>query len=550
MDNWIMKRNKSLSLAILTTLHTATAITVQADTNLTSPKNADDWYQQGKQAVEDNLNITRKAHDNARQRAKNVIVFVADGMGISTQTAARIYEGQQLGLEGEEHALFFETFPHLALSKTYNTNQQTPDSAGTMTAITTGVKTKAGLISVNQNTTRGDCDSQKGNELTTSLELAEIIGMSTGVVTTARLTHATPAATYAHSMDRNFEDDRDASKFSNPGDCPDIARQLIEFPDRFKDQYPWVNGLEVALGGGRRNFIERIEGIDPEDGGRGERTDGRDLTAEWTSKYQNAQYVWNKSQFDVISTDKVDHLLGLFDMSHMAYELDRETDAGKEPSLSDMTKTAIDILNNNPKGFLLHVEAGRIDHAHHATNPKRALQDTVEFANAIKTAYDNTDPDDTLIIVTADHSHVFTIGGYPTRGNPILGKVISNDSAGNPEQSKTMAADGLPYSTLSYTNGRGFHLLPKGGDTIYDEDINHGGRSDLTNVDTTDQGFHPEVVVPLSSETHAAEDVAIYATGPGSALVSGLLEQNAIYHIVNKAARLEKRAKREGWSRY
>ena len=545
-----MKPNKGHYLAICTTLLLSTTLTVYADNKLTSPQNADEWYQEGQKAIEENLKNAQQAAYNARQRAKNVIIFVGDGMGISTQTAARIYQGQQLGLKGEEHELFFEKFPYLALVKTYNTNQQTPDSAGTMTAITTGIKTKAGLIGVNQNTTRGDCNSQKGNELTTSLELAEIIGMSTGVVSTTRITHATPAATYAHIMDRDFEDDRDAKQFSNAGNCVDIARQLVEFPDRFKEHYPWVNGLEVALGGGRRSFIERIEGADPDEGGRGERNDGRDLTAQWLSQYNNAKYVWNKAQFDAISANQVDHLLGLFAMSHMEYELDRESDAGKEPSLSDMTKKAIDILDNNPNGFLLHVEAGRIDHAHHATNPKRALQDTVEFANAIKAAYDNTNPRDTLIIVTADHSHVFTIGGYSTRGNPILGKVINNDNAGNSEQKEAVAADGLPYTTLGYANGRGFQHLPIGGDTIYDEDINFDGRADLTEVDTTHQGFHPEVVTPLSSETHAAEDVAIYATGPGSALVSGLLEQNAIFHIINKAARLEKRAKRKGWTRH
>ena len=417
-----------------------------------------------------------------------------------------------------------------------------------MTAITTGVKTKAGLISVNQNTTRGDCDSQQGNELTTSLELAEIVGLSTGVVTTARITHATPASAYAHIMDRNFEDNRDAKKFSNPGNCVDIARQLIEFPERFKDHYPWVNGLEVALGGGRRSFLERIDNIDPEDGAEGERTDKRDLTAEWTTRYPNAEYVWNKAQFDAVSAQEVEHLLGLFDMSHMEYEWDRNTDAGGEPSLTEMTQKAIDILDNNPKGFLLYVESGRIDHAHHATNPKRALHDTVEFAKAVKAAYDNTDPNDTLIIVTADHSHVFTIGGYPTRGNPILGKVVENDSTGNPAN-ESLAADGYPYTTLGYTNGRGFHFLPLGGDTIYDQPINFEGRVDLNDVDTTNQGFHSETLVPLSAETHAGEDVAIYATGPGSALVSGLIEQNAIYHIINRAARLEQQAQQKGWKR-
>lgn len=96
-----------------------------------------------------------------------------------------------------------------------------------------------------------------------------------------------------------------------------------------------------------------------------------------------------------------------------------------------MTGKAIEILKKNDKGFFLHVESGRIDHGHHATNPMRALYDAIEFANAVKYAYENTDPEKTLIIVTADHSHVFTIAGYPTRGNPILGKVVGNDNSGN-----------------------------------------------------------------------------------------------------------------------
>jgi alkaline phosphatase len=501
------------------------------------------WYQQGEDIVHRNAIQAAKAAQSAGAHAKNIILFVGDGMGVSTVTAARILDGQMKGRSGEENRLFFETFPHLALSKTFNTNQQTPDSAGTMTAMMSGIKTKAGLVGVNQNTIRGNCDSQKGNETVTALELAEIAGMSTGVVTTARITHATPAATYAHIMDRDFEDNRDASKFENAGDCIDIARQLIEFPQRFADQYPWVDGLEVAMGGGRRSFIERIDGADPEGGGRGERTDGRNLSQEWLDRYSKAVYVWNKDQFNAINPHKTEHLLALFDMSHMEYEHDRNTDTAGEPSLSDMTGKAIEVLKKNPKGFFLHIESGRIDHAHHATNPKRALLETIEFAKAVQTAYDNTDPRNTLIIVTADHSHVFTMAGYPTRGNPILGKVVGNDSSGNPESSATLAEDGLPYTTLGYTNGRGFYQLAgqHSADAIYNQPVKTRRRADLSNVATSDAGFHSESHVPLAAETHGGEDVAIYATGPGAALINGVMEQHAIFHVMKKAGDLEAR---------
>jgi len=502
------------------------------------------WYAAGQASVE-----AAARHQANRLRARNVILFVGDGMGISTVTAARILEGQLWGESGEENLLSFETLPYVALAKTYNTNQQTPDSAGTMTAMMTGVKTKAGVISVEQTVYRGDCASSRGKELVTFLEQAEMAGKATGVVTTARLTHATPAATYAHSPERNWEDDHDLTDEAKANGCKDIARQLIEFPHG--------DGIEVALGGGRRSFWPR--GLpDPEDAGKtGERDDGRNLTEEWVQRYADAAFVWNKKQFDAIDPRQTRHLLGLFDHSHMKYEADRETDTGGEPSLAEMTGKALDILSRNRKGYFLMVEAGRIDHGHHAGNAYRALTDTIELAAAVKTALNKVDPEETLIIVTADHSHVFTIAGYPTRGNPILGKVVGNDSRGEPRGEFARAADGMPYPTLGYTNGRGFAMLETGGDTRYREPVAAGRVADLSAIDTEDEGFHQEALVPRGAETHAAEDVAIYATGPGAHLVHGVQEQNVIYHVMARATRLsgldgehrEARHQRDGKSR-
>ncbi len=502
----------------------------------TSDENSLRWYKQGELTTVKAMDLANKIAENSTKQAKNIILFIGDGMGISTITAARIYAGQLEGQSGEENILFFETFPYQALAKTYNTNQQTPDSAGTMTAIMTGMKSKAGVLSVGQSMTRGNCSGIKGNILTTALEHAEEIGMSTGIVSTARLTHATPASTYAHVPERNYEDDRDASKMSNSKGCKDIASQLIDLKDRYGD------GLEVALGGGRKNFLPRIKGADPENGGKGEREDGRDLTAEWLAEYTNSAYIWNQAQFDAINVKVTDHLLGLFNMTHMEYEEDRLTGTEGEPSLSQMTAKAIEMLEKNKQGFFLHVESGRIDHAHHAGNAQRALKDTVEFAHAVKTAYTMTDPEDTLIIVTADHSHVFTIAGYPTRGNPILGKVIMNDGAGNPKIKAELALDGLPYTTLGYINGLGYANLAVGGEARYKVPNAAGTRADLTDVNTQGQGFHQEALVPLAAETHAAEDVVVYASGPGASLFQGTIEQNVIFHIMNKAGRMSKRS--------
>jgi alkaline phosphatase len=247
----------------------------------------------------------------------------------------------------------------------------------------------------------------------------------------------------------------------------------------------------------------------------------------------------DQAGFDAIPSSAT-KVLGLFSESHMRYEADRANDVSGEPSLSEMTAKAIDVLDNNDYGYFLMVESGRIDHGHHAGSAYNALTDAVEFANAVQAAVDSTDADDTLIIVTADHSHVFTIAGYPTRGNPILGKVIINDSNGAPLTEVALAADDMPYTTLTYTNGPGFHDL---GDDVTDADAIYNetpvsGRADLTNVDTTSSGFHQEALVPMSSETHAGEDVGVFARGPGAQLVTGTHEQNYLFHVMNHAGNL------------
>ena len=450
-------------------------------------------------------------------RAKNVILFVGDGMGVTTLTAARILEGQRRGESGEENQLSFEQFPNVALSKTYSANQQTSDSAPTMSAIISGVKTDEGVLSVNQNVIHGDYRTVKGNETKTLLEMAEDNGKSTGIVTTARLTHATPGACYAHTADRDWESDSNLNEAARANNFPDIARQLIEFK--------YGDGLEVALGGGRTKFISN-QTSDPEYADRkGERLDGRDLTKEWTTKYKNSDYVWNKQQFDAIDAKRTKHLLGLFEPSHLQYEHDRPKDKAGEPSLSEMTAKSIDVLSNNKKGFFLMVEAGRIDHAHHNGNAFRALTDAIELSNAVKTALSKVNLKETLIIVTADHSHTFTMGGYPIRGNNILGLVREVDGSGLLEESEKGDKNKQPFTTLGYANGKGYV---------------GGTRPNLTQESVTSPDYKQEAAVPLTDETHGGEDVAIYATGAGSSMIRGVMEQNWIFYAMREALRFKK----------
>lgn len=503
------------------------AFVLAAQAVTASGQTPEEWFRNGRAAVE-----KARQEKPVLGHARNVILFLGDGMGISTVTAARILEGQQHGLQGEENQLSFEKLPYVALSKTYSANQQTSDSAPTMSAIVTGIKTNDGLISVNERVARGDFRAVAANTMKTILERAAERGMATGVVTTTRITHATPAACYAHSPDRDWESDADQPDAANKAGFADIARQLIEFAHG--------DGIDVALGGGRAKFLPRTVS-DPEYPDKtGERQDGRDLTKEWLSRHPKSAYVWNKTQLEAIDVRQVRHLLGLFEPSHMKYEHDRVKDASGEPSLTEMTGKALDLLSLNQKGYFLMVEGGRIDHAHHAGNAYRALTETIEFARAVRLAMERTDPHDTLIIVTADHSHTFTIAGYPKRGNPILGKVVE---PGHPTKEYAHDALGRPYTTLGYANGPGYGgasvAQPEGAKKF----PHHGpgfrgitnGRPDLTDVDTTAPDYLQESTVPMESETHGGEDVAIYARGPQAHLVRGVMEQNVIYHVMAEA---------------
>lgn len=490
---------------------------------------ANQWYIDGQNRVTQAADYTPNTDAGA---AKNIILFVGDGMGVSTVTAARILEGQLNGATGEENSLSFETLPHLGLAKTYNVDGQTPDSAGTMTAMITGVKTDVGVISQAEGVTRGNCASTSGQNLMTALELASIAGLSTGVVSTARITHATPAATYAHVPERDWEADSNLPAEAVANGCKDIAAQLLDFNQG--------KGVNVVMGGGRRAFIPNT--VVDATGKAGKRKDGRDLTAEWLALYPNAKYVSDRDGFINLDPASTDHLLGLFNSSHMEYDYDRvETGVRGEPSLAEMTAKSIDILSKNNQGFVLIVEAGRIDHAHHAGNAARALHDTIALSEAVRVAMEKTSANDTLLMVTADHSHVFTIAGYPTRGNPILGLVKSNDANGLPSATNATDANGMPYTTVGYANGLGFASLATGGDERYNTAA-LAGRVDLNYTDPQSAGFHQEALVPLSSETHAGEDVAIFARGPGASLIEGTVEQNHLFHVMNYAGDLVNKA--------
>ena len=445
--------------------------------------------------------------DGGAKPARNVILFVGDGMGVATVTATRIFDGQSKGLSGEEHVLPFETFPSVALVKTYNTNQQTSDSAGTITAMLTGVKTRAGVLNVGPEALRESCDGQLAHPLTPIAETLHDAGMTIGVVTTTRVTHATPAGVYARSAERDWEDDSDVDPADWQRGCRDIAWQLIH----------GNNGPQIVMGGGSQHFF----GADQ----MGERRNpDADLVRDWLAGSASRRYITSAAQLDDLQVGQ--QVLGLFASEHMTFMAEKEPDSA-EPTLTQMATTAVRLLEQDEAGYFLLVEGGRIDHGHHDNKPGFALLEAQEFANAVAAVMEMIDTGETLVLVTADHSHVFTLGGYATRGNPILGHVVKNDDRGLPMDGPDIAADGEPYTALSYANGPGFmRELPR--------------PTPETGIDALTQ-----VLVPVYyenddgtfeySETHGGEDVALYAIGPGSDAARGVIEQNRIYDIMMKA---------------
>lgn len=225
-------------------------------------------------------------------------------------------------------------------------------------------------------------------------------------------------------------------------------------------------------------------------------------------------------------------MIGLFAQNHFAYEAAR--DPVKQPALAEMTAKAIDILATNPNGFFLMVEGGLIDHGLHATLAKRALQETVSYNAALKTALDKMNKIDpglknTLIVATADHDHTLLINGYSPRTgkttptNPgILGLVRSL-----PDGKVRLDKDGAPFTILGFGTG---------------ENRIQGSRKDVKLTDEIAAGddYHQEAVVrtKAGSETHGGADVYLGAAGANAELFRGTIDNTRVFDLIKKAAGL------------
>ncbi|KAF4533338.1 hypothetical protein B566_EDAN002735 [Ephemera danica] len=430
------------------------------------------------------------------QKARNAVLFVGDGMGPTSVTAARIFRGQHdagQGKSAEAGLLAFERFPHVALLKTYSVDKQVPDSACSATALFCGVKSNYETAGVDANVALGDC-----------------------FVTTSRVTHATPSALYAHVANRKWECEAKMPS-SAAAKCKDIARQLIEDEPG--------KSIRVIMGGGRQCLTSNWSNSDddPLDTWACQRRDGRDLFTTWRTHKEalSARYVEvrNTAGLRAIDPATTDFLLGVFANGHMKYEHERDTSDLGTPSLAEMTRTALHILQRQQRnGYVLIVESGLIDIAHHRGTAKRALNEVLVLEDAVKEAINFTNPDDTLILVTADHTNTLSFSGYPRRGNDIMGVAEKSPM------------DQRGYTTLSYATGTA---------TKYSVDsTSHVVRADATLEDTTSFTYQQHAAVPHIEQTHGGADVTLFATGPMAHLFHSVHEQNYVAHAVAYAMKI------------
>ena len=442
------------------------------------------------------------------QRAKNVIFFLGDGMGINTLTAARIFAA------GEDGELAIDKLPESAFVKTFSNDAQVTDSAASMAAYMTGVKHNNGVVSMsfgtrsiapgrdaNGNALVSRCEN--GQAAVTLLELAKRRGMAVGVVTNTSVTDATPASTYAHACHRKLE--------------TDIAASLVPGGAGYNPALG-ARGLDVLFGGGAQNFTPFAKG--------GKRFDNRDLLAELGSK--GFRVVSDTAQFNALTPGQP--AVGLFAPNHMDFDATR--DPARQPALPAMASKAIELLAPNPNGFFLMVEGGLIDHALHATLGKRALQETVSYNAALQAAIERMEALDpglkhTLIVATADHDHTLILNGYAARTgkttptNPgVIGLVRNAD--GRP----ALDGKGQPYTIIGFGTGEQRHA---------------GDRSvHLSDEVVTRDDYHQEAVVRTraGAETHGGSDVYLGATGANAELFRGTIDNTRVFNLIKTAAGL------------
>jgi len=482
---------------------------VQLDKPGTYEVKADD----GKQST----SVTWTVYATGPRKAKNVILFIGDGMTVANRTAARILSK---GItEGKYHGMLsFDDMPAMALVGTSGVDSIITDSANSMSAYTTGHKSSVNALGVYVSRAKDNLAHPHVETITEVVKRKT--GMAVGIVTDAEVEDATPAGMVAHTRRR--------------GDKDIITEQLL------------FSRADVIMGGGSAYFL-------PKSTPGSKRKDDNDFIGLF--RQAGFKIATTDSQMKAASADPGTHeLLGLYHLDNMDGALDRHylkqgtvKDFPEQPDLVDMTKSALEVLSRNKEGFVLMVEAGLIDKFNHPLDWERSVYDTIMLSNAVQVAKDfAAKHNDTLIIVTPDHTHGVSIVGTVDDNKPgteMREKVGVYNDAGYPNY-PAADKDGYPPSVdvskhlaMFYGNTPDYYetFKPKLDGpfvpAIKDKDgkyIANPAYKDIPGA-ILRSGLLPR---GADSGTHTADDGVLTAMGPGSERFHGFIDNTEVFHNI------------------
>lgn len=466
--------------------------------------------------------VTWNVYDTGARKAKNVILFVGDGLSLSHRVAARILsKGIKEGRSGGKLAI--DDMPHMALVGTAGTDSIITDSANSASAYTTGHKSATNALGVYADRTANPFDDPRVETMTSLVKRK--LGLAVGIVTNTEIEDATPASMVAHTRRRAAYDEI-------------VAQMFAAKPD-------------VILGGGAANFLPQAA-----------ETSKRRDDVDYIAKFKEAGYPFVKTASELKATaDKADttKLLGLFTPGNMDGVLDRKFLKGggvkkypEQPDLTEQVQAALDVLSRGDKGFVLMVESGMIDKYAHLLDMDRAVYDVIMLDNAVKLAKEwaARRGDDTLILVVSDHSHPNSLVGtvnddMTTETNlPLRERIGVYDKAGFPNY-PAPDAEGYPSRVdVSRRLAIMSASLPDHYETLrpkLDGPFEPTQKGEAPNTFTANEKYKnaPGAMLRLgnlpammNASVHSGEDVILTATGPGSERVKGQMDNTEVFRVM------------------
>lgn len=466
--------------------------------------------------------VTWNVYDTGPRKAKNVILFIGDGMSLSHRVGARILsKGISQGKSGGKLAM--DDMPQMALVATAGTDSIITDSANSASAYTTGHKSATNALGVYADRTANVFDDPKVETITSLVKRK--LDLAVGIVTNTEIEDATPASMVAHTRRRAAYDEV-------------VAQMFAAKPD-------------VILGGGAANFLPQTA-----------ETSKRRDDVDYITRFKEAGYPFVKTAGELkLTADKPDttKLLGLFTPGNMDGVLDRKFLKGgsvkkypEQPDLTEQVQAALNVLSRHDKGFVLMVESGMIDKYAHALDFDRAIYDVIMLDNAVKLAKDWAAKrgDDTLILVTSDHSHPNSLVGtvnddMSTESNlPLRERLGVYEKAGFPNYP---APDAEGYPSRVDVSRRLAILsasLPDHYETLrpkLDNPNEPTEKGDAPNTFKANEKYKnaPGAMLRLgnlpammNASVHSGEDVILTATGPGSDRVRGSMDNTEVFRVM------------------